>query len=330
MITVTLYNRKDCPACDQAKQDLESLQTVIPHKLVVVEADRDPDLLQTYGQLPVVEIGPYRLRTPFTRQDLQAALGAAQDRHAHLEKVGDQTYLAKLQRGHSLTKTDRFSYWLANHYMFLFNGLLLLYFGLPFLAPVLMEYQVDGVANVIYKVYSPFCHQFAFRSWFLFGEQPAYPRALADVSGLVPYEQATGLSGTDTIAARNFIGNSTLGYKVALCERDVAIYGSILLFGLIFAATGRKLPSLPWYLWIAIGIIPIAIDGFSQLPSLMQLNGIPWLPMRESTPLLRTLTGFLFGFSTAWYGYPFIEQSMVETRRLLTHKIAVVRQESRA
>ena len=45
-----------------------------------------------------------------------------------------------------------------------------------------------------------------------------------------------------------------------------------------------------------------------------QIPGWPFWEYRESTPLLRTLTGALFGFSTAWFGFPLIEESMAETR----------------
>ncbi|MFO3796131.1 MAG: hypothetical protein ACK8QZ_02455, partial [Anaerolineales bacterium] len=54
---------------------------------------------------------------------------------------------------------------------------------------------------------------------------------------------------------------------------------------------------------------------------------LPWLvsflPYRESTPFLRTLTGFLFGFSTAWLIFPSLEASMQETQRLFLHKFAL-------
>jgi uncharacterized membrane protein len=116
-----------------------------------------------------------------------------------------------------------------------------------------------------------------------------------------------------------------VGYKVALCERDVAIYGGILLFGLLFALSGRRLPALPWYLWILLGMGPIGLDGFSQLFS--QFNW-PWLaailPYRESTPFLRVLTGAMFGIATAWFAYPYIEESMNETRKFFLKKFAVV------
>ena len=330
MLTVTLYYREGCVRCDEVRQDLLALQATIPHRLVEVNIDAETALKSSFDlSIPVVEVGPYRLRSPFGQKDLQVALQAAQDRLLHYEQVGDKRFQEKMERGHTLSGEDRVSGWFANHYMLIFNLAFLIYSGAPFLAPVLMKVGMTAPAKIIYTIYSPLCHQLAFRSWFLFGEQAAYPSALAGVPWLKTYEQVTGLSFTDVLDARAFIGNEVLGYKVAYCERDVAIYCAILLFGLIFSATGRKLKSIPWYVWVVIGILPIAIDGFSQLPDLLGMNFPAWVPMRESTPFLRTLTGFLFGFFTAWYGFPLIEQSMLETRRMLAQKIAVVTQTQR-
>ena len=139
----------------------------------------------------------------------------------------------------------------------------------------------------------------------------------------MPYEQVINPDGQDLWAARRFIGNPQVGYKVAFCERDVAIYAAMLLFGLLYAASGRRIPPLPWYLWLLIGIGPIGLDGFSQLISQIPLDAIQRvLPYRESTPFLRTLTGGLFGLMTAWFVYPMLEQAMSETRALLERKQA--------
>ncbi len=325
MINVTLYRRVNCEACDQAEADLEALQGTVPHRLVTINLDDHPELAEHLGgQAPVIEVGPYKLRAPFQRQDLLAALGAANDRVSHLERVGDTRFKNRVERGQIISSADRFSLWLSHHYMLLFTSILLLYVGVPFLAPVFMKIGAQSPAKVIYTIYSPLCHQWAFRSWFLFGEQPAYPREIAQVKGLIPYEEATGLSSLDTVAARNLIGNPTLGYKVAFCERDVAIYSSLMLFGVLFTITGKRLKSLPWYLWVMIGILPIGLDGVSQIPSLLAFPLFSWLPIRESTPLLRTITGFLFGFATGWYGFPIIESSMRETRLLMARKIAII------
>jgi uncharacterized membrane protein len=274
----------------------------------------------------VLEVGPYRLTEHFSKQDIQVALGAAQDRQAHLQQAGDEKYKQRKERGRTVSKADRFSFWFTSHYMLLFNALIFIYIGTPFMAPVLMKADVQVPARVIYSFYSVMCHQLAFRSWFLFGEQAAYPRAMAAVPGLITFSQATGISDNDINLARAFTGNSQLGYKVAICERDVAIYGSILLFGLIFSRASGKIKSLPWYVWLIIGIVPMGIDGVSQLPSLLTIALPAWIPLRESTPFLRTLTGFLFGFSTAWYGYPFIYEAMEDTKRLMKYKMAVADQ----
>ncbi len=275
------------------------------------------------GQLPIVEIGPYHLRSPFTRQDLKIMLSAARDRIDQIQQVDQDRYQNRLGRGAHMSTGDRTSSFISRHYLALVNLFLLLYVGLPFLAPVLMKAGQTLPASIIYKIYSPMCHQFTFRSWFLFGEQLYYPRALSGVTGLIPYEAISGTDDVDINAARAFTGNEMVGYKVALCQRDTAIYGFMLLFGIVFALTGRRMRSLPWYVWVVLGMGPIALDGFSQLPGLSE-NLPAWLPNRESTPLLRTMTGGLFGWITAWYLFPMLEETAREARKLFYRKEAAI------
>jgi hypothetical protein len=63
----------------------------------------------------------------------------------------------------------------------------------------------------------------------------------------------------------------------------------------------------------------------SQLPSVVA-NLPNWLLIRESSPFLRTLTGGMFGWMTAWYLFPMIEETMRETRRIMQRKFAVAEQ----
>ncbi len=328
MINVTLYSRKDCHLCNQAKTDLNSLQEQYPHQLVEIDVDSSNDLRRAYGfEVPVVEIGPYRLKAPIDRQELQMTLGAASDRNRHLEAINNPATAAALQQSQTWTKADGITYWFSRHYLAIFNLFVLIYVGLPFLAPVLMYTGAEAPARLIYRSYSLVCHQLAYRSFFLFGEQAVYPRAAAGVPGILSFQQATGINeqstSQDLLAARNFIGNPQIGYKVALCERDVAIYGGILLFGILYAVTGRRIPPLPWYLWILIGIIPIGLDGFSQLFSQPPFN---FIPFRESSPYLRTLTGALFGITTAWFGYPLVQETMNDTVRIMAEKKIRIKQ----
>jgi len=331
MLNVTLYTRKGCKLCDEVKAELGELQSKYPHQLVEVDIESDAALMANFAlEIPVVEVGPYSLKAPITRQKLQMTLGAASDRKNQLEQIGDPEYLMRIKKGKKVTTGDRVSYWIARHYLLLLNLFMLFYVGLPFLAPTLMKMGATLPARAIYRMYSPLCHQFGFRSFFLYGEQAFYPLAEADVPGVKTFEQATGIPNLEDpysytrFEARAYTGDEIVGYKVALCERDVAIYLAILLFGIIFGLTGRRIKPLHWALWLFIGIAPIAFDGFSQLFS--QFNW-PWLaivfPYRESTPFLRVLTGALFGLATAWFAYPNIEESMSETRQYYVKKFAV-------
>jgi uncharacterized membrane protein len=309
MISVTLYSRAGCKLCEEAEADLKALQEVIPHRLTVIDIDSEQSFRDLYDlEIPVVEAGPFKLKAPFTRQELQMTLGAAADRRAQLEKINDKAFQMNTSGSQAISSSDRFSYWIA---------------------PVFKKVGWNGPAEVVYKIYSPLCHQWAFRSFFLFGEQPDYPHAAANVPGILTFEQVSGitdLNDPSRLGARAFQGNPTLGYKVAFCERDVAIWGAMALFGLVFAVTRRRIPKIHWIVWILVGLVPIGLDGFSQLFSQIPSAFIQsFLPYRESTPFLRTLTGFIFGFMTAWFMFPLIEETMVDTRRMLSKKFAMLK-----
>lgn len=241
IVTVTLYHRSEDPQTQQVEEELASIQSLTPHRVVKINVEADPILRERYfASCPVVEVGPYLVKSPFKKTDLVATLGATHDRLKQLSESNDKKHVKRKQQGSKLTGLDRFSYWFSKWYMVVFNLLVFLYVGLPFLAPVFLKNGNNGAAKVIYAVYKPFCHQLAFRSWFLFGEQPYYPRELAGIPGILTYEDITGNDSTNLNKAREVIGNEQLGYKVALCERDVALYGSLLLFGIVFMVTGRK------------------------------------------------------------------------------------------
>ncbi len=332
LLNVTLYMREDCKLCDEVRDNLVSLQKKFPHRLAEVNIDSDPVLQQKYSeQVPVVKVGPYQLKAPIAKQALEMTLGAASDRRGQLQQVGGESYLERVRKGQSMGGGDRIYLWISKHYLALLNLLMFVYFGLPFLAPALMKIDATVPARLIYTIYSPLCHQFGFRSFFLFGEQPYYPLKEVGLANVKTFDQITGYTNLadpfsiSRLYARQFIGDPTVGYKVAICERDNAIYGAIVLFGLVYSLTKRRLPALHWTLWFLIGIVPIGLDGFAQL--LSQFNW-PWLlhflPYYESTPFMRVFTGFLFGFATAWFAYPSIEESMRETREFFLKKFAVV------
>ena len=235
---------------------------------------------------------------------------------------------------------DRLIRRMAVHWLLLVNLLVFLYVGLPFLAPVLMVNGLTGPANTIHNAYGLVCHQYAFRSWYLFGDQLVYPRERAgmDLASFESYavqdpyfagvKDITALETDLVFAARAFRGNEQMGYKVAFCQRDVAIYGGILLAGLVFGLLRDKVKPLQFWQYILLGLVPIGVDGLSQLfgnpPFTYEGYGIFTLVgqvsqaifgLRESTPVWRALTGCLFGVANVWLAYPYIEEAMQETRQ---------------
>jgi hypothetical protein len=84
------------------------------------------------------------------------------------------------------------------------------------------------------------------------------------------------------------------------------MYLSLWIFGLIFTLSDRKIKKLPLWIWIMVGVIPLGLDGG------MQYLGSLKMPIfhsfaRESTPLLRTITGGVFGLLTGWYIFPSLD-----------------------
>lgn len=240
--------------------------------------------------------------------------------------------------GRMETTIDSAVYWFTRHWLAVFNVVIAVYVGLPLLAPTLMHLGMTAPARLIYTVYSPFCHQMASRSFFLYGDQYAYPRDIAGTN-LAPIEaymsQIAEFSGVSAapedwvsflLPARRFTGNEQMGYKTALCERDMAIYGFVLIGGLVYGLFRKRGPVKPLPLWafLVFGLGPIALDGFSQLFSQYGVALAPmsafsqFLSLRESSPFLRTLTGALFGFTLVWLTYPHIDASMQGTER--SHK----------
>lgn len=207
---------------------------------------------------------------------------------------------ARAASDRAISVADQLVLFVARHWLALFNIAIFLYVAVPFLAPLLMHAGASGPARLVYAIYSPTCHQLPDRSYFLFGEQPVYSLQELESAGVLP--------GTSILERRRYVGDETIGWKVALCERDVAIYGALLVGGLLFGLLRGRVPklSLKFYL---LFMIPIAVDGLTQL-----------FGLRTSNWWLRTLTGALFGLATAWFAYPYVEEAMNDIKDSIEHK----------
>jgi uncharacterized membrane protein len=173
----------------------------------------------------------------------------------------------------------------TRHWLALVNASLALVLALSFLAPLLMRQGYTGAGNLLYWLFRPMCHQLPERSFFLGGPQLWYTYA----------ELASHLGGDVPL---RYVGDPQLGYKMAMCQRDVAIYAGWLLAGLAFALYRRQSRSIRWR-WLVLASLPIGVDGLLQLSGLVESN---WQR--------RVATGLLFGIGLIWVAFPLVEWGM--------------------
>lgn len=180
---------------------------------------------------------------------------------------------------------NRLILFITRHWLALVNLAMALVLALALLAPALMLSGQTAAGQLVYLVYRPLCHQLPERSFFLGGPKAVY--SLAEMSAHLGYE-----------APARWIGDAQLGYKMAFCERDAAIYAGWVLAGLAFALVRGRLRSLPWQ-GLVLSMLPMAVDGTGQLFG-------AW----ESNWWMRAVTGLLFALGTVWFSFPYIEEGM--------------------
>jgi uncharacterized membrane protein len=194
---------------------------------------------------------------------------------------------------------DKAIFRFAKHWLAVINLFWGLYVGLPFLAPILMHAGWELPARAIYAIYRPACHQRPERSYFLGGPEVIYS------------PEELGAAGVDLDPFARDIGNEEVGWKVAFCERDVAIYGAIFLTGLVYGLVRGRLQGwrMP-FRYFLIFLVPMGIDGVLQLFGLY-----------ESTWYRRTFTGVIFGIGAVFFAYPYLEEGFADVRRTVNSKL---------
>lgn len=74
-----------------------------------------------------------------------------------------------------------------------------------------------------YFIYSFFCHQLPERSFFLSGQKAMYS---------LPEIQVVWQNTTNPMLLRQFVGNESMGWKVAWSDRMISFYTNVWLFAL--------------------------------------------------------------------------------------------------
>lgn len=241
-------------------------------------------------------------------------------------------FVAPADRSAFASAVDRWVAWISRHWLLIFNVPIGIYVGLPWLAPLFMKLGWTAAGSFIYTVYSTQCHQLPQRSYFLFGPKVMY--SLAEI-------QAAWQPTNDAAILRQFIGNPTMGWKVAWSDRMVSMYTTLFIASLLFALVRTRLKPLSLR-GFALLTLPMLLDGSTHLIS--DLAGIghgfrdsnTWLVLLTGNLFpatfyagdglgsfnawLRIITGVLLGVGVIWLTYPYLETGFAEVTQDLAEQ----------
>jgi uncharacterized membrane protein len=219
-------------------------------------------------------------------------------------------------------------HWIGDHWFETFLIVYGVWVFAPFLAPLFMQIGWTGAGKAIYIVYSYFCHQLPERSFFLFGEKTMY--SLSEI-------QAAWQDTINPMILRQFIGNESMGWKIAWSDRMISFYTSVWLFAVIWFPFRRRIKPLSWWGFVLL-LLPITLDGGTHMIS--DLAGIgqgfrdtnAWLAtltnnvfpatfyagdvLGSFNSLMRFLTGLLAGLGIVWIAFPYIFQGQAYNQQL--------------
>lgn len=225
---------------------------------------------------------------------------------------------------------------LASHGLAIFFVVYGLWVWLPWLAPIFMHIGWAGAGRVIYFIYSFFCHQLPERSFFFFGQKTMY--SLKEI-------QSAWQNTINPLILRQFIGNESMGWKLAWSDRMVSFYTSVWIFAVLWYPFRQKIKPLSWW-GFALLLLPIALDGGTHF--LSDLAGMEqgfrennlWLAILTNrifpasfyignalgsfNSWMRLITGPIAGLGIVWLALPSIFQSQNLNQELERYDYAKV------
>ncbi len=169
----------------------------------------------------------------------------------------------------------------------------MLVFNFLIFATPLLAMAHSPLAGPLYTGFAATCHQLDSRSLCVYG---GGPHEFFHIDSCTPVESTLVLGRHQVI----FNGNS-MGYKIPVCSRDIAIYLAmligIMLYPFLYKLDSQHMPNK----WILVAAaIPIGLDGGIQL-----LSDVGLIPFTyESTNTIRLLTGAVVGIVIPFYLIP--------------------------
>jgi len=207
---------------------------------------------------------------------------------------------------------------------------------LPYFAPIFMNLGWTSAGKAVYFIYSFFCHQLPERSFFWFGGKTMY--SLNEI-------QAAWQNTINPLILRQFVGNQTMGWKVAWSDRMVSFYTSVWFFAVIWYPFRRRIKPLGWWGFTLL-LLPIVMDGTTHMISdfagigrgfrdtntwlaVLTYNSLPATfymgdALGSINSIMRLITGLLAGLGIAWLVFPYMYQSQIHSQKLNERSYAKV------
>ena len=211
--------------------------------------------------------------------------------------------------------------WISHHWFETFLIIYGIWVWLPFVAPILMKLGLTTAGNIVYFIYSFFCHQLPECSYFFFGEKTMY--SLREIR--VAWQDTA-----NPMILRTFVGNEAMGWKIAWSDRMISFYTSVWLFALAWWTWRRKIKPISWWAF-ALLLVPMIVDGSTHAVSDLAGIGLgfrdtnQWLAVLTNHALpvefyagdalgsfnswARLISGLLAGLGIVWLVFPYIYQS---------------------
>jgi uncharacterized membrane protein len=218
--------------------------------------------------------------------------------------------------------------WFAQHWLLVANIALLIYIGLPFLAPLLLANGFINVASAIYRLYAFTCHQMPSRAYYLAGEQVAICHR--DVAIYIFMLSGGLLFGLVRRRLRPLPAAWYLflilpmaldgGLQFFSELQDYITLAGVWALGFMLLGGGTLLLHRQKKLGWQWGVVMAA--------GLFTLLYLQFVGSYSSDLVRRNITGGLFGLSTVWLAYPYFEETAADMARLQRKKLGLMQDDA--